>query len=114
MPTLEDILYRSGDVFLPKQVRTFLETYLIGGPTSIFYVSVWSFVHMLSGVLTAQFVTSSYKTGFWIHTAWEYWQIFIGMTKYKTLRGALDIVTDTAFFMAGMVLSAATRKATAG
>jgi hypothetical protein len=104
MPTLEDILYRSGDVFLPKQVRTFLETYLIGNPTSTFYVSVWSLVHMLSGVLIAQFVTSSYKTGFWMHTAWEYWQIFIGMTKYKTLRGALDVVTDTVFFMGGMLL----------
>jgi hypothetical protein len=57
----------------------------------------------LSGVLTAWLITPSFKTGFWIHTAWEFWQIFIGMTKYKTQRGALDIVVDTLFFMGGML-----------
>ena len=109
MPTWDDIIYRSGDVFLPKSVRTILETYLIGNATSKFYVSVWSLVHFLSGVLTAWMLLnyfptfSFYKTGFWIHTAWEYWQIFIGMTKYYTFRGALDVVTDTAFFMGGML-----------
>lgn len=109
MPTWEDILYRSGDVFLPKRARTFLEKYHIGGPTSTFYVTNWSIVHFLSGVLTAWILVNYfptyalYKTGFWIHTAWEYWQIFIGMTKYYTVRGALDIVVDTLFFMGGMI-----------
>jgi hypothetical protein len=109
MPTLEDILYRSGDVFLPKSVRVILETYLIGDAQSKFYISIWSFIHFGSGILTAWILANYfpaspiYKTGFWIHTAWEYWQIFIGMTKYYTFRGALDIVVDTLMFMGGML-----------
>lgn len=109
---MRDIIYRSGDAFLPRSVLNYLEIYLVGNATSAIYVNVWSLVHMLSGILTAWILVSYfpeyslYKTGFWIHTAWEYWQIFIGMTKYKTRRGALDIVMDTLFFMSGMVLSA--------
>ena len=114
MPTLEDILYRSGDVFLPKSVRTFLEKYYIGHEDSNFYVTNWSLVHFFSGVATAWILLryfpkySLYKTGLLVHIAWEYWQIFIGMTKYNTFRGAVDILVDTAFFIAGMMLLVAT------
>lgn len=110
---MNTVLYRSGDAFLPRSILDYLEVYLIGNATSAFYVNVWSLVHFLSGVLTASLITPSLKTGFWIHTAWEFWQIFIGMTKYTTQRGAIDVVMDTAFFMAGMGLPAAAGKAAA-
>jgi hypothetical protein len=109
MPTLNDILYRSGDVFLPLPARVFLETYLIGNDRSLFYITYWSWVHFGSGVLTAWILLSYYPrwnfylTGFVVHTLWEFWQIFIGMTPWKTLRGQVDIAVDTAMFMLGMV-----------
>lgn len=107
---IDDILYRSGDVFLPKSVRTVLEQYYIGNDKSVFYITNWSFVHLLSGIITGYVLIQVYPdlpyytTGFIIHTLWEFWQIFIGMTKWKTARGQMDIVVDTVMFMIGMFL----------
>jgi hypothetical protein len=104
----DSLLYRSGDVFLPKQVRTFLETYHVGNATSLLYITNWTFVHFLSGVITGWILVNYfpkwdyYWIGFWWHTLWEVWQIMIGMTPVWTARGFLDIWMDTAFFMAGM------------
>jgi hypothetical protein len=109
----EGLAYRSGDIFLGPKVRKFLEIYHIGGPTTLFYVSNWSFVHMLSGILTAWILFNYfsdydfYLTGFSIHSIWELWQILIGMTNIMTKRGAIDIVVDTVFFMAGMIIYSA-------
>lgn len=104
------LLYRSGDVFLPKPVRQFLEHYYIGNGKSVFYITNWSFVHLLSGVVTGYILLQFYPdlpyytTGFVVHTLWEFWQIFIGMTKWKTTRGQIDIFVDTVMFMIGMIL----------
>lgn len=104
------LLYRSGDVFLPKSVRRILEHYYVGNDKSVFYITNWSFVHLLSGVVTGYVLLQFYPdlpyytTGFVVHTVWEFWQIFIGMTKWKTLRGQIDIFVDTAMFMIGMLL----------
>jgi hypothetical protein len=67
---------------------------------------------MLSGVLTGivlLYVSANYKiklpyyfTGLYIHTLWELWQKFIGMTKWD-LRGAIDTVVDTIMCLAGML-----------
>lgn len=109
MPTLEDVLFRSGDVFLPKPARVFLEKYHIGNDRSLLYVSNWTLVHFLSGVIVGWILTTRYPaydyywTGFWVHTAWEAWQILVKNTPYWTWRGRLDVVTDTAFFMGGML-----------
>ena len=109
MPTLNDILYRSGDVFLPLPIRKFLETYLIGNERSMFYITYWSWVHFGSGMLTAWILATRYPgwdlywTGFVIHGVWELWQVFIGMTPWRTLRGQVDVVVDTVMFMGGMV-----------
>jgi len=105
-----DIFYRSGDVFLPKGVRSFLEHYHIGDSRSVFYVSNWTGVHFLSGILTGWFLLNYqpqydyYITGFILHTIWEFWQIFIGMTKIGTPRGQMDLVVDTVAFLIGMVV----------
>ena len=103
-------LYRSGDVFLPASVRAVLETYHIGNDKSLFYISNWSLVHFVSGIVTGYILTTYfrgwpyYTTGFVVHTLWELWQIFIGMTKWKTTRGQIDIVVDTVMFMLGMII----------
>ena len=109
-PRENTLIYRSGDAFLPKSVRDFLEIYHIGDDLSTFYITNWSFVHMGSGVLTGYILLRwfrhlpYYLTAFIIHTIWELWQIFIGMTKWRTTRGQLDIVVDTIMFMIGVFL----------
>lgn len=98
MPQIRDL----GDLFLPQSVKSFLEIYLIGNDRSLLYVNLWSLVHLLSGVLTAHFLTTSFWTAFWIHTAWEVLQLVIKNTPW-TPRGFIDIVMDTGFFMGGFL-----------
>lgn len=105
-----DWIYRSGDVFLPPSVRSFLKEYWIGDDTSLFYITNWTFVHMISGIITGYILLNYfskkdyYITGFILHTVWEFWQILIGMTKIRTLRGQIDTIVDTISFMFGMIL----------
>lgn len=96
--------YASGDLFLPKNLREFLETYIVGNDTSIFYISIWSFVHSLSGVLFS-LVSNSLHSYIVVHTVWELWQIYIGMTPIHTLRGVIDICTDTVMGVLGFVVA---------
>jgi hypothetical protein len=101
----------SGDFFLPKPLRKFLYTYIIGSDSSMFYISYWSIVHMLSGIATGLVLlvflnkTPYYFTGILVHTLWELWQKFIGMTKWD-LRGAIDTIMDTIMHLIGMVIMA--------
>jgi hypothetical protein len=106
--TTEEMLFKSGDLFLPTPVRRFLEHYYIGTNTSLFYINNWSIIHFLSGVITS-FLLLKYVpeknlfiTSFMIHTIWELWQIVGKNTLIGTARGQLDVLVDTAFFMAGV------------
>jgi hypothetical protein len=105
----EKILFHSGDLFLPKSVKVFLEQYWIGDDTSLFYVTWWTLIHFISGVLTGYFLvfykqaTTYYWTGFLIHSIWEAWQMIGKNTPYWTTRGQIDVGVDTAAFMLGMV-----------
>jgi hypothetical protein len=106
--TTEEILFKSGDLFLPTSVRRFLETYYIGSNTSLVYINNWSLVHFLSGVCTAYLLlrfipeTNLYSTSLMIHSLWELWQILGKNTLIGTTRGQLDVLMDTAFFMGGV------------
>lgn len=110
MPSLEKILFKSGDLFLPSPVRSFLEHYYIGSDTSLFYITNWTFIHFFTGVLLAYYFIqrmSSSKTiwtVFWIHTAWEIWQIIGKNTPIQTLRGVIDVFVDTFSTMLGAFL----------
>lgn len=120
MPTYQDILFRSGDLFLPKGVRYFLEYYYIGNSKSKFYVTNWSIVHFLTGILVASYLLKKRMNifeiiliTFLIHTVWELWQIYGGNTPIRTLRGQIDVLVDTVFYMAGvgvMIWSRVARK----
>lgn len=98
MPQIRDL----GDLFLPQPVKSFLEIYLVGNDRSLVYVNLWSLVHFFSGVLTAQLLTSSAWTAFWIHTAWEILQLVIRNTPWNA-RGFIDVVMDTVLFMGGFL-----------
>ena len=107
----KDAARDSGDLFLPQPVRRFLYTHIIGSESTIFYISYWSILHMLSGILTGWVLLKwfnripYYFTGILVHTIWELWQKFIGMTKWD-LRGAIDTIMDTIMHLIGMVIMA--------
>jgi hypothetical protein len=111
--TIEKIIYNSGDVFLPEPVVKLLGTELLGSSKKTLYLSGWSIVHFLTGILCGyiyEYVYPDVETGryyyklFILHTIWELWQVLIGMAHPFNLTGSgniLDIVIDTAMFMAG-------------
>ena len=99
-PILRNWLYRSGDIFLPRKYVDKLDKYIIGNDTSVMYLNYWSLMHLLSGVL---FPSENYLYYFIVHSLWELWQIFIGMTPLN-LRGFIDIIVDTLMGLLGMYL----------
>jgi hypothetical protein len=108
---IKKIIYRSGDVFLPENVITILATDIIGSSKKTFYISGWSIIHFISGILTGYLylyfkydITRYALNMLIIHTLWELWQISIGTSKpYKlTERGnIIDTIVDTLLFMWG-------------
>jgi hypothetical protein len=108
---LHTILFQSGDLFLPKSLLRFLETYYVGSDTSLLYISNWTLVHCLVGVVLALnfFPSMTQKATlwriFWIHSAWELWQIIGQNTPIHTLRGILDIIMDTSATLLGAWLT---------
>jgi hypothetical protein len=102
----------SGDLYLPASVKEVLDTYIIGSDDSLFYITMWSIMHTLSGVFIALVLVvatpwSSLKSAliaFIIHSLWELWQWVIHNTP-RNLRGALDIVVDTLMFMLGFTVT---------
>ena len=115
---IKDFLFNAGDVFLPKQVRQWLQTFIIGSPRSLVYITYWSIVHFLSGVASGAILGASgvrggigsytyYSMLFVIHWLWESLQVISGMTPL-TLRGGIDVVVDTLMFMGGGWVASAT------
>jgi hypothetical protein len=100
----------SGDLFLPVNFNKILKTYLIGSDDTLFYITVWSIIHLISGICTALFFIQYTKfsvkyglfTGFIIHSIWEAWQLLITNTP-KTLRGYMDMLIDTLLYMLGIM-----------
>jgi hypothetical protein len=118
----DDILYRSGDLFFPREIRRFLETFLIGSYQSTIYITYWSVLHFISGVLTYILLTTyipnikhPYSVGFVIHTLWELWQVYIGSSKpwnWAGHNGLTDFLMDTLLFILGMYVSSFFMKTT--
>lgn len=92
-------------MFLDPRARAFLKQHIVGGPQSVFYISYWSIMHMISGVVFVLLFGPHFAAGFVVHTCWEAWQIYIQMTPTHTTRGRIDIIVDTAMFMFGMWIS---------
>lgn len=113
--TLREIIYSSGDVFLPDSIKEFLQTELIGSSRDTFYISVWSIVHFLSGIFIGFFylfmkwsVPAYMLNMFVLHTIWECWQILIGMSKPYRITGRsnlIDTIIDTLVFMLGAYIA---------
>jgi hypothetical protein len=112
---IQNIIYNSGDVFLPEKVKNILGTDLIGSSKKTFYVSGWSILHFINGIIFGYIYL--YFNGdrrvyffkmFLLHTMWEIWQMLIGMAKPYKLTGRsnlIDTIMDTIFFMLGAYIA---------
>ena len=108
---LQQFLYNSGDAFLPEKIKQLLSTDFIGSSTKTFYVSGWSIVHFMNGIIIGYLYlyfnwdrrVYIFKL-FIIHTLWELWETILGMSKPYNLTGRgniIDMIMDTLFFMLG-------------
>lgn len=112
--SFSDIIYSSGNVFLPKWLRDILNIFIFKDNDFSFYINGWTIIHFLSGVFIGTIylamkypINAYYYKLFIIHTLWELWQMLIGMAKPYRLTGdsnLIDIVVDTFAFMGGGVL----------
>lgn len=106
----KELARNSGDLFLPTPVRRFLYQNIIGSNDTLFYISYWSIIHFISGIATFFILPATYTprqmvwAGMVIHTIWELWQKFIGMTIWD-LRGAIDTIMDSLLFGIGLVIT---------
>jgi hypothetical protein len=99
----------SGGLFLPKPLQDFLGNYLVGDNNTTFYLTLWSVLHYISGILAVLILSIKIKNkyttiaayAFILHSLWEIWQILITSTPH-TLRGYLDVAVDTILFMLGV------------
>lgn len=109
--SLNKLIYNSGDVFLPKEVRDLLAKGIYFDSTSTFYLNGWTLLHFISGIVVGYIyiyynkpLNIYYYKLFIIHTIWELWQMLIGMSKPWKLTGnsnLLDTIVDTLVFMLG-------------
>lgn len=111
MPTsFMDLIYNTGDAFLPTQFKNILSTTIIGSKSTI-YVEGWSIMHFFMGILTAMIIAKYsvysydyYLSLFIFHTLWELWQVAIGMSRPWVLlghNGFMDTFIDTLCFLLG-------------
>ena len=108
---INNIIYNSGDGFLPEKIKYLLGIDLIGSSKKTFYGSGWSILHFISGILIGYIYLYLdndrrlyYYKMFILHTFWELWQALIGMSRPYKLTGRsnlVDTILDTIFFIFG-------------
>ena len=108
---LKKIIYSSGDIFFPENIKRILSTDIIGTSAKTFYISGWSIVHFINGIIFGYlYLYFNYDIRFYtlkmlaFHTIWELWQTLIGMAKPYKLSGKsnlVDSIMDTILFMMG-------------
>jgi hypothetical protein len=112
---VKKVIYSSGDIFLPETVKRVLSRDILGSAEKTFYISGWSIIHFISGILFGylylyfKYDIRSYALNMLIlHTLWEVWQILIGMSKPYKLTGRsniIDTLVDTLLFMGGAYIT---------
>ena len=116
MPDWNKVIYKSGDFFIPPSIKKMLDRSIYRTSNYSFYIEVWHILHFISGLLLGLiYIKFGYGRNFtkylWdlfiIHTIWEYWQVYIGMSHPLRLtynNNLLDIIFDTFVFMFGSYL----------
>lgn len=108
-------IYWYVDGLLPAKLKDTLDTDLIGSSKKTFYISGWSFAHMIFGLIIGYFilqfwhpVESYYIILFTLHTAYEVISALAGVAPLIRLTGRsniVDTVVDTVMFMGGAYLA---------
>jgi hypothetical protein len=111
---IKNLLYNSGDAFLPDNIKQLLSYDIIGSHKKTFYISGWSIVHFINGIIFGYlYLYFRYDKKYYIinlvilHTLWEFWQIIIGMSRPYSLTGRsnlIDTFVDLILFMSGAVI----------
>ena len=116
MPDWNQVIYKSGDFFIPPSIKKMLDRSIYRTSNYSFYIEVWHILHFITGLLLGLiYIKFGYGRNFtkylWnlfiIHTIWEYWQVYIGMSHPLRLtynNNLLDIIFDTFVFMLGSCL----------
>lgn len=112
---IKNMLYNSGDVFLPDNIKKILSHDIIGSHKKTFYISGWSIVHFINGIIFGYlYLYLHYNKKYYIinlfilHTIWEFWQIIIGMSRPSSLSGRsnlIDTIVDTILFISGAFIT---------
>ena len=112
--SFQNIIYNSGDAFLPEKIKNILGIELIGTYEKTFYISGWSILHVINGIILGYlYLYSKWNPKFYmfklfiLHTIWELWQMLIGMSNPHKLTGRnniVDTIVDTILFMLGAYL----------
>jgi hypothetical protein len=112
---IKKIIYNSGDVFLPDNIKKILSYDIIGSHKKTFYISGWSIVHFINGIIFGYlYLYLHYDKKYYIinlfilHTLWEFWQIIIGMSRPYSLSGRsnlIDTFLDSILFMSGALIT---------
>jgi hypothetical protein len=102
-------------MFLPEKFKKILGTDLIGTSKKTFYVSGWSIIHLINGIIFGYiFLYFKLDSSFYfyklfiLHTIWELWQMLIGMSRPYKLTGRsniMDTIMDTILFMLGAYIA---------
>ena len=108
---LKKIIYTSGGILFPENIKRILSTDIIGTSKKTFYISGWSIVHVISGIIFGYlYLYFNYDIRFYtlkmlaFHTIWELWQVLTDVAKPYKLTGngnLVDSIMDTIFFMIG-------------
>lgn len=108
---LKKIIYSSGDIFFPENIKQILSTDIIGTSAKTFYISGWSIVHFINGIIFGYlYLYFNYDIRFYtlkmlaFHTIWELWQVLTDVAKPYKMTGSgnlVDSIMDTVMFMMG-------------
>jgi hypothetical protein len=108
---INKIIFSSGEILLPDSVRNPLMANIVGSSQKTFYISGWSIIHIINGILFGYlYLVFKYDMKRYVinmlilHTCWEGWQMLIGMSNPYKLTGPnnlIDTFMDTLLFMVG-------------
>jgi hypothetical protein len=108
---IKEIIFSGGEVLLPEKVRKTLLTDIMGNTKKTFYISGWSVVHLITGIIFGYlYIYLKYDIRFYfynmfiLHTLWEILQTLVGIAKPYKLTGGnnlIDSIIDTIIFMFG-------------
>jgi len=112
---IKQFIYTNGEILFPDSVVNTLRTDIIGSSKKTLYISGWSVVHFMNGIIVGYlYLFYNYDIKRYavimliIHTCFEFFQTMIGVAKPYKLTGRnnlIDSIVDTILFMLGAYIT---------